>query len=219
VPVTFHSVKSSPLHGKDYEFTYNGYDFKRVAVSGLMNSGNIYAACLRHGLRPVCDYPSYSNGKCRLVQNSNFYFSYPGHSKAHTSIDEKNLLGAYFYRGSSDTYTSHLNQGHTHRGSNTNDRDGDTYCVSKTGETPKSFVYNRHTMFRVPVSGQMTDTNCLTACIKFGAKPVCDQNSYHDGQCASLGGPDNFHFSHGEWAASVVSVYTVFEIHTMFDLL
>jgi hypothetical protein len=61
-----------PLHPpQDYpkdSFKYNGFDFTRVPVVGMMASSNMLDACYGAGLKPVCDYPSYNDGKCEKVK-------------------------------------------------------------------------------------------------------------------------------------------------------
>jgi hypothetical protein len=57
---------------KKDSFTFNGYDFTRVRVSGAMTNANILTACSNNGLAPVCDYPGYHDGKCKLLNTQNW---------------------------------------------------------------------------------------------------------------------------------------------------
>jgi hypothetical protein len=65
----------SDVFYESYSFKSNGFDFTRVPVKGMMVSENIYQACLARGLRPVCDYPSYADGKCVSLGTRNNWVS------------------------------------------------------------------------------------------------------------------------------------------------
>jgi hypothetical protein len=181
---------------KDYagdSFTYNGFDFTRVPVKGMMTSETILQACARKGLRPVCDHLSYTDGKCRMAASYSFHMSYPAHNDQY-GVPREKVLGAYFYSGKANGQWSFLNMGYTHRWSGTKDINGDTFCVKKADETLTTFEYAGRTLIRTPVSGTMTVRAIRTACTKLGTnyKPVCDQNSNADGRCIAIGGSENF---------------------------
>jgi hypothetical protein len=98
----------------------------------MMTNDNIFTACSAKGLRPVCDYPSYSDGKCRIVTHYSFHFSYPPHNDQY-NVPRAKTVGAYFYSARANGQWSFLNQGYTHRWAANRDRDGDTFCVKVSG--------------------------------------------------------------------------------------
>jgi hypothetical protein len=60
---------------KKYSFKFQGFQFTRTPVKGMMTNDNILTACKAAGLKPVCDYPtsSYNDGKCEKVKSYNWY--------------------------------------------------------------------------------------------------------------------------------------------------
>jgi hypothetical protein len=143
-----------------------------------MNNGNILTACSAVGLKPICDYASssYNDGQCLTPHaGTYFHFSYGPHNDDH-GIPRNKVVGAFFYAGRANGQWSFLNQGYTHRWSNTYDRDGDTFCGKKGADKPNSFTFKGHLLVRTKVSGSMTDSNVRTACNNIGLKPLCDHS-------------------------------------------
>jgi len=106
-----------------------------VKVKGWMNSHNIYHACKRNGMKPVCNHRSYFDHKCKLL-GGNHHFSYPPHVRRHHKLSNEKLKWAFFYAGRAHHQRSLLNTEHSHRWSRNNrDRDGDTFCVKDTGSS------------------------------------------------------------------------------------
>ena len=58
------------------------------------------------------------------------------------------------------------------------------------------FKWNGREFIRVAVEGKMTSNNIRKACAAKGLSPVCDHNSYFDGQCVLVKGSGAWHFSH-----------------------
>jgi hypothetical protein len=172
-------------------FTFSGYKFRRVRVSGTMNKKNILKACTAAKLRPVCDHSHYADGQCEIVGGA-WHFSHPAHNRQY-KVPLAKTTGAFFY-------TNHVhgkvlyNTGSTHKWTNGRQADGYTYCVAKKGTTPTSFTYKKMKIYRTAVSGSVTNSNIRKACSKRGMRPVCDHMNYFDGQCVLANG--NWHFSH-----------------------
>jgi hypothetical protein len=76
------------------------------------------------------------------------------------------------------------------------DQDGDTFCI-KEDLASASFKFNGFQFTRVNIGGDgmMTSENIRDACTRIGQKPVCDHNSYTDGQCVIAQNKAVFHFS------------------------
>jgi hypothetical protein len=95
-----------------------------------MTDSSLRTACstLGVGYKPVCDHSHYNDGQC-VVVGKDWHFSYPDHNSLH-KIRKDIVRGAYFYAGrhSNGMYT-YQNTGTTHRVSNYNDKDGDTFCT------------------------------------------------------------------------------------------
>jgi hypothetical protein len=113
-------------------FKFNGFDFTRVPVVGMMTSSNMLDACAKIGQKPVCDYNTYSDGSCALVGQGSWHFSQPNHNKQY-GIPVEKTLGAYFYSGNANGQWSLKNRGNDHSWSGTSDFDGDTFCAKKDG--------------------------------------------------------------------------------------
>jgi hypothetical protein len=177
-------------------FTKNGYVFTRTPVKGMMTSENILTACTQISQKPACDYQSYADGKCSLAgyHGTALHLSYPPHNDQY-EIPRNKTLGAYFYSGAANGQWSLLNQGYNHRWSGVNDRDGDTFCVKKTGTVATTFVHLGHTLMRTRVDGSMTSSNIRKACAKLGFRPVCNYASMMDGKCVVVSNTGNWYFS------------------------
>merc|ERR1711998_420531 len=67
---------------------------------------------------------------------------------------------------------SHYNAGSSHRWSNGNDKNGHTYCASKT------MWVGGKTLVRVPFRGVATRVNAYVACQKYNMVPVLDHSHY-----------------------------------------
>jgi hypothetical protein len=166
-----------PLHKSDAidDLIFNKLKFHRVYVDGLITTENILKACNDVGLEPVCDYPSYADGKCLIAgTHSSFHLSHGAHNKQYGFNPQPY---AFFYSGKANGGRALQNTPGSHRWSNDNDIGGNTYCV-KPEKRPNSFVYHGKTLVRVAVKGQMTNQNILKHCKAKNMKPPCDLPSW-----------------------------------------
>merc|ERR1711871_1127617 len=95
------------------DFTFNNHKFVRTEVEGKMTSSNIRRACAKKSMVPVCDHPTYFDGQCVIVGGV-WHFSPPSHVAGQDDLDQKKLLGAYFYAGAGNGQWSLENIGNTH---------------------------------------------------------------------------------------------------------
>jgi hypothetical protein len=183
--------------GKGFLLNYKwkGHQMHRVAVKGEMNTENIYKACKKKGMRPVCNHASYADGRCVLVHR-NWHFNYPGHAKKH-GVPKKLVHGTFMYCGRANKWRSLFNIGNSHRWSKSTDRNAETICI-KPHRKESDFTYRHYRFHRVKVRGYMTSRNLRIACAKLKMKPVCDHSHYADGRCRIVGA--NWHFSHASHA-------------------
>jgi hypothetical protein len=177
---------------KPPSFSYLAYNMTRVQVSGVMNAKNIYTACKKKKLAPLCDHVHYYDGKCVAANaGSSWHFSYPHHDRQH-GIYWKTLQNSFFYTGIHHT-GSLLNTGHSHRWRNHHDKNKHAYCTDPPDEW-KEMTFRKHKLFRVAVSGRINRVSILKACRSAGLLPVCDHDHYYDGYCVKRGG--RWHFSY-----------------------
>ena len=85
-------------------FKYNDRTITRTEVEGEMTNENIYKACNKENMRPVCDHNSHYDGLCERVGGS-WYFSEPSHTKK-VKLPSKSLEGAYMYSGTRNAKSS-----------------------------------------------------------------------------------------------------------------
>lgn len=116
-------MKRQDVDSSKVATTWNGYNFYNVLVKDVASSSNIEAACRALGLSPVCDHPSYSNGKCVVL--------FPGgHMSSGSSDFPKKLLdGKCWY--TSDSARSLISINNSHRWSTIGDKFVVTMCVKK----------------------------------------------------------------------------------------
>jgi len=108
-------------------FVFKEYNFYRVEVTGRMSSASILSACNAKGLHPVCDYPTYNDGKCTTISGtSHYHYSNPGHNDQY-GVPEFKVLGAYFYTGKANGNRALRNRGSDHSWSNDFDENGDAF--------------------------------------------------------------------------------------------
>jgi len=154
-----------------------------VHVPGKVNSNSIFEACKAKGLRPVCDHPSYFDGRCEVVNG-----------KKHMSREDKVKGGhnAYYYCGHANRKRAlqHVNRGH--RWSKGTEEDVETVCTKRIDRF--TIGYRGYSLVRTRVKGAMNSHSILEACKGNGMRPLCDHNSYRDANCHSFG--KNLHFSH-----------------------
>jgi len=169
---------------------WRSFMLARVPVKGKMQSANIYKACHAKGLRPVCNHPSYADGRCEIV-GGNWHMSYPPSTKR-ARLPRSFMRGTFTYCGYSNHQRSLLDTGNTHRWSRPSDSNGDTLCV-KPDRSRKLIIKGEYQLVRIKVNGLMTSPNILQACKAKHMTPVCDHKAYHDGKCLSFG---HWHMSH-----------------------
>jgi hypothetical protein len=178
-------------------FKYRGYTIKRLEFNGIANSKNLYAACRKQGLKPVCDHANYADGLCEVV-GGGWHVSYPHHTRHHMrGINKASLEGAYMYCGRANRERTLLHERHRHRWSNNNDRNGHTLCTKakgSNGRTGAKFDYQGYSFVRVMVKSTINSASIRAACKAKKMKPVCDHRNYRDGHCKSFG--NNWHWSH-----------------------
>lgn len=186
----------------DMSFSFNDYLFKRIKVTGEMNSKNILEACADNKARPVCEFAGYADGQCRIA-GGNWHFAVTKDQKTF-KLPIKKIRGAYFYTGKANKGLSLMATGLSkpdHKWSTKGkDMDGDTFCVTRAASFKAVSVFDGHKLERVAVSGRMTSKNIRKACHKKGLKPVCNHAKYADGRCVLVGG--NWHFSKAKHTAS-----------------
>jgi hypothetical protein len=172
------------------KYQTNGFEFKRVRVSGAMNQKQIQTACKAAKMKPLCDNSAYSDGIC-LSANANWHWSHPAHLGSR-DYDGDFFTGAFFYASNAKSGRSLMNRGDTHRWSVGSDSNGETVCAVQ--KTNLDFKWSGRTFIRTPVEGNMISSNILKACEKKGLSPVCDHSTYADGECVVVG--KGWHFSH-----------------------
>jgi hypothetical protein len=174
--------------------TFMGFKFHRVYVTGEMNTENILKACTNIGLKPACDYPSYSDGKCAVISGASaFHLSHGAHNNQYGFKPE---AGAYFYSGRANGKWALQNTPGSHRWSNAGDKSGNTYCVEPL-KRERDFKFNGKILKRVSVKGTMTNKAIAKACIAKGMKAVCDHQTYMDGRCVIMQASTSvWHFSY-----------------------
>lgn len=145
-----------------------GWKMTKVKVSGVMSSANIQKACNAKGMYPPCDHSHYKDGYCILVTGG-WHLSHPHHDR-HYGIPLHLVKGTFFY--TSNRGRSLYNTGSSHRWSNGNDKNGHTYCASKT------MWVGGKTLVRVPFRGVATRVNAYVACQKYNMVPVLDHSHY-----------------------------------------
>jgi len=195
---TLCAVKSEAFMKKSGSFKFDGFDITRVRVQGNMDSENVYQACMKRNLRPVCDHAAYFNGKCVVIGSSSndggqWHMSHPVHLKQYAkAIPSESVQGCFMYTNSKNTL-QHLFT-NSHRWSDSSkDMNGDTLCVAPRDAGLDTFHFQGFKVVRTQVNGVMNGNNILTACQKAGLKPVCDNADYKDDNCQVLG---PFHMSH-----------------------
>merc|ERR1740117_1351397 len=188
-------------------FTYRSYKLHRMRVSGYMTSSNIYSACQRKNMKPVCDNSNYQDGKCKAV-GGRWHFSHPHHDRQH-KIDVGLVKWAFFYCGRANGDKALLNTGRTHKWTrNKFERDGDTFCAKRDKDFLKkhgSFKHAKYTLKRVHVPGKLTSQTIYAACTAKKMIPVCDHASYFDGRCEVVGG--HKHMSRDDKTKGVQEAY------------
>lgn len=165
-----------------------------MAVKGAINSANIRDACAAAKMQPLCDHSSYSDGTC-LVAGSNWHFSTPASGNKH-KFHSRFFEGAFVYTSNAKNHLALVNIVNKNRWSTANDEDGDTVCATRVKGLSMDFKWNGREFIRVAVEGKMTSNNIRKACAAKGLSPVCDHNSYFDGQCVLVKGSGAWHFSH-----------------------
>jgi len=180
-------------HRDEAGFVYRHYHFLRVRVQGHMQSSNIFSACGKLKMRPVCDHANYADGKCRIV-GGRWHFSHSHHARKY-GLPLSKILGAYFYTGRANHGLGLMNTGSGHRWARRHkDRDGDTFCVKRAKTFKDSLSWRGFKLVRVPVRGRMKSPEIFKACKARGLRPVCNHPNYADGRCIIVGG--NYHVSY-----------------------
>merc|ERR1712070_144271 len=115
-----------------------------------------------------------------------WHLSHPHHDR-HYGIPLHLVKGTFFY--TSNRGRSLYNTGSSHRWSNGNDKNGHTYCASKT------MWVGGKTLVRVPFRGMANRVNVYAACQSYNMVPVLDHAHYkHYGREAWA--YQHWHFSH-----------------------
>jgi hypothetical protein len=190
-------VKADPDFLKKYGiFTHKGVTLQRVEVSGIMNSKNMYNACQKHNMKPVCDHRNYYDGMCVVIANNAWHWSHPHHTRSHTKVKKASLEGGFWYCGRASGDRSLYHMSNSHRWSSHQDRDGQTFCTKPPKAGKKSFEWHGYDMVRVEVKKVIRRDSILEACKARGMIPLCDHKNYgnQDPACKNLG--NNWHFSH-----------------------
>jgi len=167
-----------------------------VQVEGEMTSENLIESCKKLDMKPVCNGPKYSDGRCILVaaETINDLAKSPRKLKTFNQAlqtDPKMTRGVYLYAAQGKDYNGMaiMDAVQEHRFATTRDQNGDTFCA-KPDDTPVDF--NKYHMIRTKVEGRMTAANILKACQASNTRPVCDSADIADGQCRIVGGDWNF---------------------------
>lgn len=167
-------------------FSYGVNKVFRVPVKGKMTNAAIKKACNAKKMKPICVHPSYADASCEVIQQQSFWLSY---ANAKQGIDQKKLLGAYFFTGSHKNRKPMQNMVNTHRWSDPRyDADGDTFCTPSPRDK-MGFTFRMYNFKRVLVKGPMTSANLLKTCKAIGMRPVCAGYQYSDGNCRIVSSP------------------------------
>ena len=116
------------------------------------------------------------------MAGSNWHFSTPASGNKH-KFHSRFFEGAFVYASNAKNHLALVNIVNKHRWSTANDEDGDTVCATRVKGLSMDFKWNGREFIRVAVEGKMTSNNIRKACAAKGLSPVCDHNSYFDGQC------------------------------------
>ena len=174
------------------QIVYGGYRLVRTKILSTATNNNIVRSCKQAKMKPVCNYGPWADGSCILITGRQTWFLADPRSAMLHSLFKDEVRGAFFYTGGRRKPMQMLGKRYAYAKAGST---GHTLCAASM-RSKQGFVYNNWQFKRVQVKGgTMSSENILKACTALKMRPVCNMNSYADGECRAVGG--SWYFSYG----------------------